>query len=344
MENFTVIRKLQEVMNQKEEGNMYEALEKEIMNSSLNEDEKTKRISKVLQMKEKRVNIMLVGTTGAGKSSTINALFNMEVARVGMDVNPETSVIEEYELDNLTIWDTPGLGDSIEKDKETSESIVAKLNEKDQEGNLLIDLVVLILDSSSKDLGMIYKVINDVLKPCFGDEAEERIIIGLNQADVAMKGKHWKEEENAPDEVLMEFLSRKAESIRERVREDCSLDILPICYCAGYVETDKDERSPYNLSKLLYYIINLVPAEKRMSVVYNVNPNEDHWLHDDMEAEYSEEIKSSLWETIKLYSWWGSNEAEEVGEKFLGIPGKYLFAAVGGVFGAVEGFFSGIFG
>ena len=33
---------------------------------------------------------MITGATGSGKSSTINALFNMEVAKVGVGVNPET--------------------------------------------------------------------------------------------------------------------------------------------------------------------------------------------------------------------------------------------------------------
>ena len=41
----------------------------------------------------------------------------MQVAEVGVGVDPETSNITSYTLDNLTIWDTPGLGDGIENDK-----------------------------------------------------------------------------------------------------------------------------------------------------------------------------------------------------------------------------------
>lgn len=56
-------------------------------------------------------------------------------------------------------------------------------------------MVVVILDSSSKDLGTSYDLINKVLIPCLGeDAAKERILIALNQADIAMKGNHWDSE------------------------------------------------------------------------------------------------------------------------------------------------------
>jgi predicted GTPase len=35
-------------------------------------------------------------------------MFNMKIAKVGVGVNAETMDMEKYELDKLTIWDTPG--------------------------------------------------------------------------------------------------------------------------------------------------------------------------------------------------------------------------------------------
>jgi uncharacterized protein len=59
----------------------------------------------------KPVNIILAGRTGAGKSSTINTLFQSELATV--DVLPTTDKIQKYHWetetgDILNLWDTPG--------------------------------------------------------------------------------------------------------------------------------------------------------------------------------------------------------------------------------------------
>ncbi|MEG1292492.1 MAG: GTPase [Lachnospiraceae bacterium] len=208
---------------------------------------------------------MLASATGSGKSSTINALFNMEVAKVGVGVDPETNTISKFSLDNLVIWDTTGLGDGVENDEKITRNIITKLNEMDSEGKPLIDMVVVILDASPKDLGTLYDLINKVLIPCLGDEAKDRILIALNQSDIAMKGTHWDVEKNEPDEILKEYLKKKAASVQKRIKEGTGLDIKPICYCAGYKEEGGEQRRPYNLTKLLYYIVKAIPRDKRLA-------------------------------------------------------------------------------
>ena len=148
-----------------ENKNIYELLESEIMNSEMSDAEKNTKLSKLLKARGQKINLMLVGATGSGKSSTINSLFNTSVAKVGIGVDPETADIECYQMENLTIWDTPGLGDSIQKDSEYSNEIVKKLSETDENGAPIIDLVVVIVDASSKDLNTTYDLINKVLIP-----------------------------------------------------------------------------------------------------------------------------------------------------------------------------------
>ncbi len=69
-----------------------------------NEYESKKNINK------EKVNIIVAGKTGVGKSSLINYIFGKEVAKVG-DGQPVTQEIQEYDLenDNITLFDTKGI-------------------------------------------------------------------------------------------------------------------------------------------------------------------------------------------------------------------------------------------
>lgn len=322
---------------------IYELLEADIMNSDLPEADKAAKLSRLIQVRSKQVNIMLVGATGCGKSSTINAMFDMNVAKVGVGVDPETSCIAKFDLDNLVIWDTPGLGDGVERDKEITREIIDKLSELSEDGKPLIDLVVVVMDSSSKDLGTSYDLINNVLIPTLGSEAEKRIIVGLNQADIAMKGKHWNKEENKPDDVLNDFLKKKADSVRSRIKEGTGLDLIPICYCAGYSEEGEEQCKPYNLIKLLHGIIQAIPREKRLALLDNINQEKENWTYDDEEEDYKEKTKKDLVDSVIDNMIDGAEAGSELGGKLLGIPGRIIGGVLGGVVGSVVGVIESLF-
>jgi len=59
---------------------------------------------------KEKVNIIVAGKTGVGKSSLINYIFGKEIAKVG-DGQPVTQEIQEYDLenDNITLFDTKGI-------------------------------------------------------------------------------------------------------------------------------------------------------------------------------------------------------------------------------------------
>lgn len=64
--------------------------------------------------------------------------------------------MEKYVIGNLTLWDTPGLGDTAQQDQQSKDAIRELLAETDEEGNPLIELVLVVMDASSKDLGTTY--------------------------------------------------------------------------------------------------------------------------------------------------------------------------------------------
>ena len=319
--------------------NIFDSLQDEIMKSDLSEAEKNRRLSALLKASSRKINLMLVGCAGAGKSSTINAMFDMNVAKVGVGVDPETKDIEKYELGNLTIWDTPGLGDGLDADKKHVEQIVRKLSETDDGGDLLIDLVLVVLDASSKDLAVSYDVINNTLIPCLGKDNIHRILISLNQSDMAMKGRHWNIEQNAPDSILKGFLTQKINSVKQRVMEATGVSVEPICYCAGYTEDDATQMNPYNLSKLLYYILMAVPSEKRLLLADKLNEDGTNWTDDDGEMDYEGAIKDSFWGSFAASVGSGMEKGAMAGGCILGIPGMIGGGLVGTILGGLHGLF-----
>lgn len=348
-------------------------LEEEILRSKASEDEKKELLKRLRKFCNTETNIMLVGATGCGKSSTINALFAVgeeeeettevvndgdddvvvaevktkkpkyvEVAKVGSKADPETKDIEKYKIGNLVLWDTPGLGDGTEIDEHHKEVITELLREEDDDGNALIDLVLVILDGSTRDLGTSYKILNDVIIPELKDDTN-RILIALNQADIAMKtGRHWDYEKNEPDETLIAFLNEKVESIKTRIKEDSNLEVEPVYYCAGYEEESGDVVHPYNLSKLLYYIMNSLPAEKRVAIMEGINTDSDNYEHNDEDEDYNEGIKDSFYDSFD-YIGDGVDKGAEIGGTILGIPGAIVGAVVGGFIGCVHSILDDIF-
>ena len=295
--------------------NIYEAIQDDIMNAAISEEDKKKMLKNVMRLKEQKMNIMITGATGCGKSSTINAMFDTEVAKVGVGADPETMEIEKYELDNLVLWDTPGLGDGKEADNRHAKNIIEKLSEVDENGNALIDLVLVILDGGSRDLGTSYELINNVIIPNLGEDKKDRILVAINQADMAMKGRNWDYEKNEPNGQLVDFLEDKVRSIKDRVYEATGVKIEPIYYCAGYKEGDRQEK-PYNLSKLLYYIVKATPSEKRAVYVDNINGDKQMWEDDDELIDYGKETRNTIFSSIVEGATNGADIGETIGSVF----------------------------
>lgn len=331
-----------------------EALEEEIVKSDADDNEKKEMLKKLRKFSNSQTNIMLVGATGCGKSSTINALFGLgeefceddnyvEVAKVGSKADPETKDIEKYTIGKLILWDTPGLGDGTEIDKHHKEVIQELLKEEDEEGNALIDLVLVVLDGSTKDLGTSYKLLNEVIIPELGEETG-RILVALNQADIAMKtGRHWDYEKNEPDSILVEYLDEKIQSIKARIKEDSGIDINPVYYCAGYKEENGDVVHPYNLSKLLLYILNAVPSHKRVAIMENINTDTENYEHNDDDMDYGDAVKESFMDSFDDFISEGVDTGADIGGAILGIPGAIVGAIIGGAVGCIRSILDDIF-
>ncbi|MCL2015508.1 MAG: 50S ribosome-binding GTPase [Defluviitaleaceae bacterium] len=240
----------------------------------------------------KPYDVMIAGVTGTGKSSTINALLNRDVAKVGLGAEPETKAVQDYALGQfIRLWDTPGLGDGTEQDKANTQDIsnllsrlylawnrhyknngdqvavnscetIRSILKKENYGELrwrnaafenlekMLDCAIIVIDGSSKDLGMAYNLLETIkagINPT-------KILIAINQADIAMKGRGWNIETMAPGEELLAFLQEQALSIQRRILKTCELQVaVPTFYSAAY---------GYNVDKLMDFIVDNMNPKK----------------------------------------------------------------------------------
>ena len=202
------------------------------------------------------LNVMVTGVTGAGKSTTLNTIFRKNVATVGNGVDPETMYLDYYLLNDVfRLWDTPGLGDGVANDETHKRKLIDLLYKTySLDGNIYgwIDSVIVVLEGLNRDMGSTYTLLNEVIVP---NIQAERILVVINQADMAMKGRHWNKETNRPDEVLLDFLEKQTISIQNRVKEATGVTIKkPVYYSAEY---------GYNVEKLLDFIIDNMIVERR---------------------------------------------------------------------------------
>lgn len=202
------------------------------------------------------LDVMVTGVTGAGKSTTLNAFFQKTIAKVGDGVDPETMELDAYALnDYFRVWDTPGLGDGVEMDKIHKKKLVDLLYKTYSKNNQIygfIDMVLVIIEGATRDMGSTYTLLNELIVP---NIQKDRILVAINQADVAMKGYYWNNITKSPDPQLISFLNEKAISVKERVKEATGVDILtPVYYSAEY---------NWNVESVFDFIIDHMPVEKR---------------------------------------------------------------------------------
>ena len=213
--------------------------------------------AKLQHMGVRPLDVMMTGVTGAGKSTTLNAFFQKTVAKVGDGVDPETMDLDAYMLnDFFRVWDTPGLGDGVEIDrihkKKMTDLLYKTYTYQDQTYGF-IDLAIVIVEGSNRDMGTTYTLLNDVIVP---NIQRDRILVLINQADAAMKGRHWDYMTRRPDSVLLEYLEEQAVSIQRRVKEATGINIVrPVYYSAEY---------GWNVDRVLDLIVDHMPRERRI--------------------------------------------------------------------------------
>jgi predicted GTPase len=170
------------------------------------------------EVEQKPVNLLLVGRTGAGKSSLINTLFQADLAVV--DLLPSTDRLQDYHWETktgeaLTLWDTPGY------EQVNREDLRQLVLDRAQ----IADLLLLVTPALDPALQMDV----DFLASLKAEVADLKAIAVVTQVDRLRPIREWEppydwQTGERPKEVAI----REATSYRAGVLGDLGYGVLPI--------------------------------------------------------------------------------------------------------------------
>lgn len=249
------------------------AFKNSIRSSSMSIEEQKEAIQRLTNLGDQEVNILLVGGTGVGKSSTVNALFEpdessasrKECATVGRGARPETQVISKFNIsENLIVWDSPGLGESTAKDILHIREINSLIQKTNENNEFLIDLVLVILDGGSRDYDSAFRLLKTIKSQI---SEHHRILVAINKIDMLAQGEWWDYNQNKPEPNLEAWIDKKIQNTKQRIYDECGLSVTPIAYSAGRSDDGWGYSNSYQISELLTQIISAVPENKRIAIL-----------------------------------------------------------------------------
>ena len=106
-------------------------------------------------------------------------------------------------------------------------------------------------------------------------------------------------------------------------------------YSAGYTDGEQ-KQNPYNLSKLLYYILMATPTDKRLILADKLNSSETNWRANDREKDYAAEVQKTFWESLLDEIGEYAEKGALIGGCAIGVPGMIVGGLVGAIVGGLK--------
>jgi uncharacterized protein len=200
---------------------------------------------------EPPVRIALIGLTGVGKSSTLNALFNSGApishtracTQEALEYETDVNEYEASEGRKIHVFDMPGLGEGIKQDKVHIKTYARVLPD--------VDLCLWIFSAINRAITPIQTFLMD-----YG-HLTPTLVFGMNKVDLVQPGAEaWNKTLNLPSPDQEKNIEDREEDFREKLRE---------CHWDGEVVSYSAEKR-YQLQELLTQML-LAASDKRRWVL-----------------------------------------------------------------------------
>uniref|UniRef100_A0A1X7TZC0 G domain-containing protein n=1 Tax=Amphimedon queenslandica TaxID=400682 RepID=A0A1X7TZC0_AMPQE len=210
-------------------------------NSNFNEEEEKEIQEAILRLSQRRdpINILVIGPTGAGKSTLVNALLGDAVAEEGAGAGSVTSEVKgykgKYEGIQLRVYDTAGFSDTRGKSGNSIVEEIAEANKFD-----LILICIRMDNRAGEGVRKMFKVLGKNLR----QEMWERSIIVLTFANMYLQlGSIRKSPKNKAEIInseIKDFQGHVRRFLSPTLRKE-TIDEIPFCI-AG--EEDDERKLP----------------------------------------------------------------------------------------------------
>lgn len=219
-----------------------------------------KDIGTIIKTFQQRVNevplprIAIIGFTGVGKSTTLNALFN--AGRPTSDIRactqkeaPVIGKVDKYTGSNgsVIIYDMPGLGEDIITDKRHFETYLKVIPE--------VDVVIWTFHTGDRAMTPMQEALGRLIKE-LGPDFQKKLMFAINKADAIAPGESaWNQQLNAPSALQRKNIQELEAYILEKIRQ-----VIPR-WQGNLVTYSAKQR--FHLEQLMEAMIATMPKERR---------------------------------------------------------------------------------
>ncbi len=236
--------------------------------------------------------VAIMGKSGAGKSSLVNALFGESVSTVS-DIGTGTKEVNYFDYEGITLIDFPGLAD-LNKENEAQ---FLKMYEEELSD---VDLALWIIPANDRANAPDIAIYEQLLKP--ERERMPTMVILSKQDNVGTPHKKfWDDDDFRPTDKLVQAILEK----ENLLSNEFDLSTRYISSVATEYDDDTKVYRSFNLDGLVNKIVSVLPNEKKYAITREVDDK-------NVTSETRIAAEQGLWESMKSFMGDAFDSAKDV--------------------------------